>query len=454
MAPHSFEQKTHRHHEVLDAVTALLEADRLDMAKALLDELPPADVAAILEDLDEDLVGPIFQHLDVETEAEVLGELEERTVHTIAEDAPVALEDAAGHMDPDEMADVLDMLPDDQAEAILHSIPDDQAEAAERLMAYDSDTAGGLMTTEFVVIRQDATCREAISTTQAQRDVETISHLFVADEPGRLVGHMPLHRLVFAAPDARVLDLMETDTFAVAPETDQEELVRSATKYDLEAVPVVDTDEHLIGVVTLDDILEAAEEEVDEDMYRLAGTGERDPAQASVYRSSRLRLPWLMLSVFDGLFIAFIISHNESIMTKVPALLFFLPLIPLMGGQVAIQASTIMVRGIAVGSIRRGMLREFMVRQFFITIILAVCCALAAGLLGQAVTSANPQIMLAVGIGVFTAILIAGMMGMTLPLAFNRIGIDPAVSAGPFITMLNDLICIFIYILLGASIAA
>jgi magnesium transporter len=451
---HPFEQTMHQHHEVLGRVTALLEAGELDSAKTLLDTLPPADVAAILEDMDEELVGPIFRHLDVETEAEVLGELEKRTVQTIAEDAPVALEDAAGHMDPDEVADVLDMIPDEQAEAILHSIPDEQAEAAERLMAYDSDTAGGLMTTEFVVIQQSATCREAISTTQTHRDAETISHLFVADEAARLVGHMPLHRLVFAAPETRVLDLMETDTFAVAPETDQEELVRSATKYDLEAVPVVDEQQRLIGVVTLDDILEAAEEEADEDMYRLAGTGERDPAQASVYRSSRLRLPWLLLSVLDGLFIAFIISSTDGILTKVPQMLFFLPLIPLMGGQVAIQASTIMVRGIAVGSIRRGMLREFMIRQFFITLILSVACALAAGLLGLAVTSVGPQVMIAVGIGVFTAILIAGMMGMTLPLAFNRIGIDPAVSAGPFITMLNDLICIFIYILLGASIAA
>jgi magnesium transporter len=454
MNPHPFEQTMHQHHEVLGRVTALLEAGELDQAKTLLDTLPPADVAAILEDMDEELVGPIFQHLDVETEAEVLGELEKRTVQTIAEDAPVALEDAAGHMDPDEVADVLDMIPDEQAEAILHSIPDEQAEAAERLMAYDSDTAGGLMTTEFVVIQQSATCREAISTTQAHRDAETISHLFVADEAARLVGHMPLHRLVFAAPQTRVLDLMETDTFAVAPETDQEELVRSATKYDLEAVPVVDELQRLIGVVTLDDILEAAEEEADEDMYRLAGTGERDPAQASVYRSSRLRLPWLLLSVLDGLFIAFIISRTDGVLSRVKGLLFFLPLIPLMGGQVAIQASTIMVRGIAVGSIRRGMLREFMIRQFFITLILSVSCALAAGLLGLAVTSVGPQVMIAVGIGVFTAILIAGMMGMTLPLAFNRIGIDPAVSAGPFITMLNDLICIFIYILLGASIAA
>jgi magnesium transporter len=251
---------------------------------------------------------------------------------------------------------------------------------------------------------------------------------------------------VFAAPDRPVGQLMEEYTFAVSPDTDQEELVRSATKYDLDVVPVVDAHDRMIGVVTVDDILEAAEQEVDEDMYTLAGTGERDPIQASVWRSARLRLPWLLLSVLDGLFIAFVL-HKVEFNNK--QLLLFLPLIPLMGGQVAVQASTIMVRGIAVGEFHRHMLMKFLGKQAFITLMLSVCCALATGFLGLVAVQAQLPVMLGVAGGVFVAIMIAGMLGMTLPLGFDRVGIDPAVSAGPFITMLNDLICIFIYITLG-----
>ena len=418
-----------------------------DGAKAILEDMPPADAAAIIEELDEGQVGLAFRLLDVRTEAEILGELEPKSVQTIAEDAPRALQEAAGIMEPDEVADVLDMIPDGQAEAILEAFPDEHAEAAERLMGYPADSAGGLMTTEFVVLDCGATCREAIEITQKHRETETVAHLFVADEGRRLVGYLPLQKLVFAAPGERVGDLMESDTFAVGATTDQEELVRSATKYNLDVVPVVDGQQRLIGVVTVDDILEAAEEEADEDMYRLAGTGERDPVHASIYRSARLRLPWLLLSVLDGLFIALVMSRFQSRLHL--GLLFFLPLIPLMGGQVAIQASTIMVRGIAVGSLRREMLAGFLIKQFWITLVLSLCCAAAAGLLGHLFTGEPVQTMMAVGSGVFIAIMIAGTMGMTLPLAFNAVGFDPAVSAGPFITMLNDLICIFIYLLLG-----
>jgi magnesium transporter len=307
------------------------------------------------------------------------------------------------------------------------------------------------MTTEYVQLREEMTCREAIDATQQSRESETIDHLFVADAEGRLTGYLPLSALVFAAPNRRVGDLMEEYTFAVPAETDQEELVRSATKYDLDVVPVVDHIGRLIGVVTVDDILEAAEQEVDEDMYTLAGTGERDPIQASVMRSARLRLPWLLLSVLDGLFIAYVLTQVEI---GNPKLLYFLPLIPLMGGQVAVQASTIMVRGIAVGGIQKRMLMRFLGKQAIITLLLSVCCALATAVLGMVAVDAGVPVMMGVAGGVFIAIMIAGMLGMTLPLGFDKVGIDPAVSAGPFITMLNDLICIFIYISLGTLLAS
>jgi len=266
------------------------------------------------------------------------------------------------------------------------------------------------------------------------------------------VGYLPLERLVFAAPGRHVGELMEEEPYAVTPDVDQEELVRAATKYNLNAVPVVDGAGRMLGVVTTDDILEAAEQEADEDMYRLAGTGERDPVHASVFHSTRLRLPWLLLSVIDGMFIAMIVSRFENTL-RIVELSFFIPLIPLMGGQVAVQASTIMVRGLALGNIRRSRIMQYLGRQVVIAVLLAVLCASAAGMLGALVVGADLRVMAAVALAVAIAILVSGTLGTILPFVFNAIGIDPAVSAGPFITMVNDAFCICIYLLLGAALA-
>jgi magnesium transporter len=438
-----------RERDVLAALRERLEEGNRAGARAILEGLPPADVADLVTDLDEEQQAEVFRLLETPTQAEVLGELDEESVRSIAEGAPRKLQAAVGIMEPDEVADVLEMLPDHQADALLAGFPEEQAAIAEKLRTYPSDSAGGLMTTEFVLLAADITAREAIQITQHSRDTETVAHLFVADESDRLVGTLPLARLVFAPPDKRLRDLMEDFPLAVQPETDQEELVRAATRYDLDVVPVTDETQKLIGVVTVDDILEAAEEEADEDMYRMAGTGEKDPAHASISRSTRLRLPWLLLSVLDGLFIAFVVSRFSDTLQIMHQLSFFIPLIPLMGGQVAIQASTIMVRSIAVGDIRRSMLVRFLMRQVIITLFLAVCCALCVVLLGSALVDVRLQVMATVGVAVGIAIMFAGVFGMICPVLFNAIGLDPAVSAGPFITMLSDLFCISIYLVLG-----
>ncbi|MGD2174080.1 MAG: magnesium transporter [Candidatus Brocadiaceae bacterium] len=438
--------------EFLEAVKDRLEEGRLEEVGSLLGELPAADVAVLLGELAEQQQAAAFRVLTVEAQAEVLGELDKGTVRALADSVPRRVQAAVEQMEPDEVVDVLEVLPQEQAEALLERFPEEQAATAERLLTYPPDSAGGLMTTEFVLLHGSLTAREAIQVTQRSREAETVADLFVAGEADVLRGHLPLHRLVFAPPEALVGELMEEIPVEVTPDTDQEDLVRAATRYDLHVIPVVDGAGRMVGVVTVDDILEAAEQEMDEDMYRLAGTGERDPVHASVYRSTRLRLPWLLLSVLDGLFIAFVVSRFVD-ERWVMELSFFLPLIPLMGGQVAIQGSTIMVRGLALGTIRRSRVVRFLGKQFVITALLAIACALAAGVLGALVVGAGASTMLAVGLAVGVAIVFAGMLGMIFPLAFNAVGIDPAVSSGPFITMLNDLFCICVYLALGTLLA-
>jgi len=437
----------------LEALRERLEQDGVSASRELLARVEPADIAALLAELDAAEQVELFRKLEVEVQAEVLGELERRDVRSLADGAAKSLKAALRKMEPDEAVDVLGALTTKHAESLLEELPPDQAAAADILLKYPPDSAGGLMTTRFVLLDEGITAREAIEITQHSRETETVAHLFVADGDKRLLGHLSLDRVVFAAPNRPIAELLEDCPLRVRPETDQEELVRAATRYDLHVIPVTDEQGRMIGVVTVDDILEAAEHETDEDMYRMAGTGERDPVHASAARSARLRLPWLLLSVFDGLLMAFLVSRFTDAL-KTQELIFFIPLIPLMGGQVAIQGSTIVVRALALNTLPRTRMLPFLKKQLLITLLLAACCSLATGVLGTLLVGAHFQIMLAVSLAVAVAIVFAGMLGMIFPFIFNAIGIDPAVSSGPFITMLSDFFCVGIYLTLGAMLAS
>ena len=435
---------------LVDRVRAAARSGHGEALGAVLSEVAPADLAEMLDLFDEDARTAIINSLSSAVAGEVLHEVSDESLRELAQSSLAAITGAVETMEPDEVADMLEALPDQTIESVLESLPEREAQKAEQLLAYGPDTAGGIMTLEFVLLAGNITAQEAVSVIQRSRERETSAHLFVSDTDGRLVGYLPLHRLVFARSERKVNELMETDPVTVRADTDQEEVVRLATKYDLEVVPVVDAQGKLLGVITSDDILEAAQEEGNEDMYRFAGTAEVDPVHTPVYRSTLLRLPWLMLSLVDGLAIAFMASHFESAL-KVVQIAFFIPLIPLMGGNVAVQSSTILVRSLALGHLRRLNLRRFLARQAKVAFLLSVSCGCVAALLPVLVVGVDVRMMIVVGSSVALAINVAGALGMSLPFLFNSLGIDPAISAGPFVTMINDVLCITIYLVLAMA---
>lgn len=436
--------------DLAQEVKERLEARDVAGAESLLRGGPPADVAEAIEHLQPEQKARIFEALDGETAGGALSELSLGSVQSLADSSPDAVARAAAQMEPDEVADLLEVLSEEQRRSVLENLPDEDALKAKRLLVHPPDTAGGIMTSEFVLLSEDITAATAIEITQRSRESETISHLFVSDSEGRLLGHLPLHRLVFARPERKLSELMEAEPATVSPEADREEVVRLATRYGLDVLPVVDEGGGLAGVITADDILEAEQDEADEDMYRLAGTAERDPVHATVLRSARLRLPWLLLTLVGGLGIAFMVSRFESVL-EVVQIAFFIPLIALMGGNVAIQSSTIVVRGLAEGDLYPGRFIVFIVKQWSVAVLLALSCGGAAGLLAAVLPMASGGTALVVGTAVAIAIMLAGTIGTLIPVAFDRFGLDPAVSAGPFVTVLNDLLCIMIYLALSTT---
>ena len=442
----TLDQKDH----LLDELRRRVEEGQTEGLEEMLSELAPADLADLMEELGTEKKGSIFQRLDSDVAGEVLIKMSRESLKDMVGVDIESVTDAVETMEPDETADLLEAVGEEAAESILSELPAREAATAEQLLAYGPDTAGGIMTTDFVLLARNITAAEAVKLTQRSRESETITHLFVADEDNRLVGHLPLHHLVFARPDRKLEELMETEMETVDPDTDQEEVVRMSTRYDLDLVPVTDEQGTLLGVITADDILEAAQEEVDEDMYALAGTAEIDPLHSSVRRSTLLRLPWLILSLLDGLFIAFLSSQFDTAL-QLANVALFIPLIPLMGGNVAVQSSTIVVRALAVGDLSRRSISGFATRQASVILALALSCGLLAGLLAGTLVGSPTSFMLVVGSAVAVSIAVAGSLGIGVPLVFERIGIDPAVSAGPFGTMLNDALCIVIYLSLATA---
>jgi len=423
---------------------------------ALLSDVSPVDLAEILQDEDFDprqqaWILHCLDNISSEKAGELLDALPTDHVVELAEAAPQVVAEAVEGMEPDERTDVLEALPEETVEAVLESFSAREAREARELLAYDHDSAGGIMTPAFLILPESTTAAEAISFTRRRELSETVNHLFVADEQNHLVGDIPLHKLVFAAPTQKLSEIMETVNTTVTPEVDQEEVLRLAYRYDLDVVPVVNAGGEMVGVITVDDILEVAQQEASEDMFQIAGTIERDPLHATVFASTTSRLPWLLLSLLDGICIAFLVSKFAATLEAVRQVTFFIPLIPLMGGNVAVQASTIVVRGLATGEIRRAITGSFMARQMAVTILLALSCSLAAGALAMTMF---PGVGLVVGGAVGLAVWVAGTLGVLLPFVFNAIGVDPAVSAGPFVTLVNDLFCILIYLALSTLLVA
>ena len=444
------EQATERDEDaLLDQLREAVSAEDAERAKYLLEEFAPADLAELTEFFEPEEKALILASLASEDATRFVRNASRETLRDLAEVDWTALRSGIQGLEPDELADVLNVLPDEAAQHLLETLKPEDARVATHLQSFDPDTAGGRMTPEFVVLHRDRTASEAVKITQRSRDRETITHLLVTDDDDRLLGHVSLHQLVFASPDRKVGELLTEDTVTVTPETNEEEVVRLAQKYDLQMVPVVDGSGRPVGVITADDILDAAQYEADEDIYALAGTAEVDPVHSTVPRGVLLRLPWLLLSLVDGLFIAFLSSRFENTL-EIASLAFFIPLIPLMGGNVAVQSSTIVVRALAVGGIRRQTVTDFARRQAVVVLMLAIACGLISGLMATLFVSGPAYtFMLVVGGSVGLAISVAGCLGLALPFAFRAVGIDPAVSAGPFVTMVNDAFCIFIYLSLA-----
>lgn len=449
-------QKGHKQEYILQADPARLLADtikRLIRRKAntalkkIVGKTHAADLSLVFYSLSNAEQRKLFDMIDdVEQKGVLFSELDEDLFLSLVKNIP--LEDLVvifKEMPTDDAADLIDQLPPETARAILRRMGDADSEEIEGLLRYDEDTAGGIMVPDFIAVKEDTTAAEAIISLQKEHmDVEMPFYLYIVDENERLVGVSSLRQLVLVPPDTRLADFMSTDVLSVRTEMDQEAVAKIVARYNILAVPVVDDHNRLVGIVTVDDVIDIFRQEATEDMLKMAGVGDEFIETKSIAKSTRIRLPWLFASCVGGLIAFYIIGFFEESLVQFAYLAAFIPVIMGMGGNVGTQSATIVVRGLATGRFNYQDMGQVVLKEFTIGLILGLFYGLMVGITAH-LRYSTVELGLSVGLAVVSSMAVATLVGSLVPMLLGRFNIDPAVATGPVVTTAIDIISVFFY---------
>lgn len=434
--------------EILEDVSFLIEEKQAPKLRAIMLDAHPADIADLLVHMEGEPRRYLFNALDLRTAADVILEVDEPTREELINECDEhQLAGMVREMNSDDAADFIGELPTELTAKILKEIEPEESAEVRQLLAHGEDTAGGIMALELVAAPQDSTVEEAINEIRKKADeIDTINHVYVVDDNRRLLGTVHLKQLILAEPYTRLSEIMSRDVISVQVGTDQEEVAKLARKYDLLSVPVVDVQGRLVGRITYDDIVDVMEEEAAEDISHMAGIASRgDIRDGSVLRTARIRLPWLVIGLFGGIIAAWILSFFENkLQQNIVVLMFFVPVVMAMGGNAGIQSSTIVVHGLATGSIGLGDMLQRLLREMRVAFLNGFLCGLLL-LLIVTVVWRQPHYGILVGASLLIVMFVAALVGASIPLLLKRYNIDPAIATGPFITISNDILGLFIY---------
>jgi magnesium transporter len=432
---------------LLDNIRNMIQEKTYSDMEKLIEELHPADLADIVEHLESDEILAVFTRLMPERAGEVLKEIsspiQEKIAHELDDQK---ITNILNELNSDDATDIFSYLERERAQKIIRLVQPEVSEELQRLLGYETDTAGGIMALEFVSVNANSDIRRAIESIREKReDVEKLYYVWVVDDYGKLVGVVSMKDLLLEPIDTKIQDIMNSDVISVDADTDQEEVARIIKQYDLTHVPVVNGQHKLIGRITNDDIIDVIEEEASEDISLMAGVLDQEIAEESALKISRARLPWLLLGLFGGLISAIVINHFHGSLEKILALSFFIPVIMAMGGNTGTQAATVVIRGLATGDISIVHTGKRLLTELWVALINGILCGILLGLI-VAFWLSDLQLGLGVGVSLITVILFSGSFGAFVPLLLRKLNIDPALAAGPFITTSNDILGLLIYL--------
>lgn len=419
-----------------------------------LQEMHPADLAEVLEELDLDVAKMVLEILENEQGADALIELDEDIRKKILQDysGKEIAHDLVEQLDSDDAADLINELPEQKKREVLRNIEDQaQAQDIANLLVYAENTAGALMGTEMVIVNQNWSVLECVKEMRKQaQHVEQIHSIYVVDDENHLLGTLSLKKLLTTSTRTPISEVYNDKLKSVEASTSGEEVALDMQKYDLVVIPVVDTFGHLIGRITIDDVIDLIREEAKEDYNLASGLTDEVETKDSIMTITRARLPWLLIGLFGGLLAAGVIRQFEGPLAGIPEMAFFIPLIAAMGGNVGVQSSAIIVQGLA-SKAAMGSLVGRLVKELGVALLNGFICGaviIVAGLL----LGYGTNLSLTVATALIAVIVVSALVGTFVPLILDRYSIDPALATGPFITTMNDILGLFIYFTIGAII--
>ena len=441
-------------------VLELIRDESWDEVPAALATMHPMDIAEIINRAPSQYHEQIFTLVPVEIKPDVLAELKSVAGSEILDamtDSEIS--DIVEEMAPDDAADILGDLSETRSEHVLALMEAEESEDVRRLLEYEEDTAGGIMTTDVVSMHENQTVEEALQAIAYLDTRERFSYAYIVDEPGRLTGYIDIWELLRERNRGRPLgELAHRDFVTATVDMDQEEVAQMTKKYDLTALPVTDPDGVLVGRVTADDVIDVIEEEASEDIFRLAGSDDAELESPSALRSCMVRLPWLLITLLGGAVVSVILREFHSHISGMLILGAFVPIVLAMGGNTGIQSSTLVVRSIALGDFKGTGITRLLLREILTGAIMGGVCGLLIGvwvrfLAGSSAADMPSTLHLSaiVALALFASMTFAAVFGAFVPIALNRINVDPAVASGPFITITNDIIALLIYFLVTMS---
>ncbi len=439
--------------EYLDELRDIINSHDDERAHKLLADLHPADIAELYRDLDLTEAEYLYRLLDDEKAAEVLMELDEDDRRKLLEAMPAeVIAKQIDHLDTDDAVDLIQQIDEEDRDEILSRIDDvEQAGDIIDLLKYDEDTAGGLMGTEMLVVNENLSMPECIRELRQQaEDMDEVYYVYVVDNDYKLRGVLPLKKLITHPSVSKIKHVMETDPACVKADTPIDEVAHDFEKYDLVAMPVVDSIGRLLGRITVDDVMDEVRESSERDYQLASGISSDVDADDSILAQTKARIPWLLIGIAAGIVASLILAGFEQQLQAVTALALFIPIIGGTGGNVGVQASAIVVQGLANGSLdirefSRQMGKELLIGLLNATIMSAVMFAYNIIFLpGQMAVT------LSVAVSLFSVVMFASLLGTAIPLTLEKLHINPALATGPFIQISNDIFGILIYVLISS----
>ncbi|MBI1912062.1 MAG: magnesium transporter [Deltaproteobacteria bacterium] len=424
----------------IEEIRALLEAQNEDAITHLLSDLHASDIGRMLMSMEEEEAIAVFKLLDPEMASAVLLEVDEHMRKAlISSISSEELIEVVHEMETDDAADVISELPLEEAKQVLDGIDKQESIEVQKLLVYPEDTAGGKMQAELVSVHQDSTVEETIEEVRKKSKlIENISNVFVVDSFHRLVGTVALDKLILAGPKVKIKDIAEPDPITVRTDVDQEDVAKIFQRYDLLSLPVVDSEDRLVGRITVDDVVDVIEEEIFEDFYKMAGLNIEARVFDPPKRSIKMRLPWLFINLITAALSASVVRVFQGTIEQLVILAVLMPIVAGMGGNAATQTITVVVRGLALGELNLKNARWVLFKEALVGLANGLMTGSVAGFIAY-MLGAKPIVGLLLFMAMTANMVIAGLVGSLMPLILKWFKFDPAISSSIFVTACTDI---------------